>query len=278
MEARKNPKYLRALIGEVEEFRAALDRFVELHHVNDGSFGRGVLPAVSPRDEAGTDVIESRRAEVARSAGRAATATALTNLKVRVEGVGVIDPIAGWYTITQPKPILEPGDIFAACDQMIGRLESMAMLAEAEAPPELGAAAMHPLVWGAAQGLWASGHFREAVRSAAEHLVTHVKVLTGRNSTPETSLWQATFSDKDPVPGQPRLRWPGDPQDRTVKSMNDGLRLLAPGVQMTVRNPATHGVEDLNEQEALERLAVLSLLARWVDQCELIEEALSSDV
>ena len=53
--------------------------------------------------------------------------------------------------------------------------------------------------------------------------------------------------------------------------MNDGLRLFAPGAQMTIRNPATHGPGEMTQQEAVERLSVLSLLARWVDQCDLIE-------
>jgi len=51
--------------------------------------------------------------------------------------------------------------------------------------------------------------------------------------------------------------------------MNDSLRQFAPGVQMTIRNSAAHGSEELSQQEALERLATLSLLARWVDGCRM---------
>lgn len=53
--------------------------------------------------------------------------------------------------------------------------------------------------------------------------------------------------------------------------MNDGLRLFAPGVQLTIRNPATHVLSDLSEQEATEQLATLSMLARWVDECQLLD-------
>jgi hypothetical protein len=70
--------------------------------------------------------------------------------------------------------------------------------------------------------------------------------------------------------GQPRLQWPGDPADRDFKNMNDGLR--APGVQMTTRNTATHVAGPLDQQVALGQLATLSLLARWVDECELKTE------
>ena len=34
---------------------------------------------------------------------------------------------------------------------------------------------------------------------------------------------------------------------------------------MGIRNPLAHGKADLNEQEALEQLAALSVLARWVE-------------
>lgn len=46
------------------------------------------------------------------------------------------------------------------------------------------------------------------------------------------------------------------------------LGLLADGLNRTVRNPATHTTAELNEQEAMERLAALSFLARLLDGCE----------
>ncbi|MGW5312921.1 TIGR02391 family protein, partial [Nocardia thailandica] len=55
------------------------------------------------------------------------------------------------------------------------------------------------------------------------------------------------------------------------KSMNDGLRQFAPGAQMTIRNSAAHSTEKMSEQDALERLGALSLLARWVDTCDRVE-------
>jgi hypothetical protein len=121
---------------------------------------------------------------------------------------------------------------------MIGRLDQLIIKAEAEAPPQIGAAAMHPLIWGAAGRLWRDRHFRQAVSAAAEAPIAQVKTRTDRNDVSDTALWQETFSDKDPLPGKPRLRWPGNPADRDVKSVNDGLRQLAPGLQMTIRNPA----------------------------------------
>jgi hypothetical protein len=161
--------------------------------------------------------------------------------------------------------------VLGACDMILGRLEAMLLKAEAEAPPTIGAAAMHPLVWSTARRLWNDGHFGAAVTRACEALIARVKTETGRNDVSETSLWQETFSAKAPEPNKPRLRWPGNPTDRTVATMNEGLRAYAPGVQLLIRNPSAHGIDEMPQQEALERLAALSLLARWLDHCELVE-------
>lgn len=58
--------------------------------------------------------------------------------------------------------------------------------------------------------------------------------------------------------------------------MNDGLQRFAPGVQMVVRNTASHGQDEMSEQEAAERLATLSLLARRVEECKLDKGPASS--
>lgn len=76
------------------------------------------------------------------AAGRAAVAPGITGVAFNVQGAGVIDPIAAWHSITEPKP----AHILSACNQMIGRLEALTRKAEAEAPPQIGAVAMHPLI------------------------------------------------------------------------------------------------------------------------------------
>lgn len=279
MEARKNPDYLRSVSRAVEEFRDALVDFLELHVLNEGLGGlaRGFAPAVFPRDDADPKEIAQRHARVSRAAGLAASAVPLTNIAINVQGVGPVDPITNWQTITRPKPLLEAADILGACDYALGRLDGLIMQAEAERPPTVSTEAMHPAVWGAAARLWRDGHFREAVAASAEAVVLMVKTRTKRNDVAESALWQETFSERDPQPGKPRLRWPGDPANRDVSTMNTGLRFFAPGVQMTIRNTAAHGVGELDEQAALERLATLSLLARWVDECDLVEVTEQSD-
>lgn len=276
MEARKNPEYLKSVAAAMQEFRDALVEFLDLHVRNEGPGGmgglaRGIAPAVFPRDGADPEEIARRQEKVSRLAGRAAAAVPLTGISMGVQGVGVVDPITSWQTITRPKPLLEASDVLGACDQALGRLDGLILQAEAERPPTVGAEAMHPVVWGAAARLWRDGHFREAVAGASESVVAMVKTRTKRNDVSATSLWRETFSDKSPQPGKPRLRWPGDPTDQDVSTMNSGLLAFAPGVQMTIRNGAAHGLGELDEQSALERLSALSLLARWVDECDLIE-------
>lgn len=271
-DADRNPTYLRDLAGHVAEFRDALVSFLELHTPTYEGPGRGIMPPVMPRDDADDAEIEQRRARVSTAAGRARRAPSLTGVRFGVQGVGgAVDPIAAWNTVTQPKPLLEPANIIDACDQMIGSLEDLAARAEAEAPPTVDVAQMHPAVWGQAARLWRDGHYRQAVSAAADGVIGLVKSRTGRHNIPDTSQWQQAFSNNPPQPGEPRLRWPGDQTDQTVVSMNSGLRQFAPGAQMTIRNPATHGPGEMPQQEAVERLSVLSLLARWVDQCDLIE-------
>jgi hypothetical protein len=260
----------------VGEFRDAFDAFMKFHVLNGepGQIGtgvaRGIAPAALVRRDVNQDDLAAARKRVALAAGRSASAADLTGTLIGVQGLGTVNPIANWHTVTNPKPVLEPVHVVDSADYIIARLEGLALEAEAGRPPSVGVAAMHPTVWGAAKRLWEDGHRRQAVAAAAEAVALMLKARIGRNDASDTSLWQQTFSDKA-KPGVAQLRWPGDPADQGVISMTAGLRQFAPGVQMTIRNSATHGSGDLDEQEAIERLATLSLLARWLDMCELIE-------
>ncbi|MFG2785847.1 TIGR02391 family protein [Streptomyces prunicolor] len=135
---------------------------------------------------------------------------------------------------------------------------------------------MHPTIRGAARKLWLDGHFRLAVQSfrpavpsAAETLTSQLKTRTGLADMDATNVYEKVFNARSPV-----LTWPGDPSDHTVSSMQnqfyaERLSKYAPGLDMTVRNTATHVASDeMTAQQALERLAALSLLAHWIDECE----------
>lgn len=136
--------------------------------------------------------------------------------------------------------------------------------------PTMKADALHTLIWDAAANRWASGHFSDAVQRGATALSGHIKNLTGRYELGDNDLMIQAFSSAPPQAGKPRLRWPGKDDDLTVKAMRSGMLNMSQGVFSAIRNPVTHTTDELPQQVALEQLATLSVLARWIDQCELV--------
>lgn len=62
-----------------------------------------------------------------------------------------------------------------------------------------------------------------------------------------------------------QLRNPG------FKSRHEGAKFFGAGVVLAIRNPATHKLDQPDEQVALEYLAALSIFARWVDEAEVVQ-------
>ena len=136
--------------------------------------------------------------------------------------------------------------------------------------PRLAAGELHPTVWTAAARLWDGGNRSTAVQRGATAVVELVRDMTGVLDLHDSDLFNQSFSDNDPTPDRPRLRWPGDERDQTVKSMRSGLRSLAVGLLQTVRNPATHSTNEIPQDEALEKLAAFSLLTRMIEHCVVV--------
>ncbi|WP_280509575.1 TIGR02391 family protein [Nocardia farcinica] len=138
-----------------------------------------------------------------------------------------------------------------------------------ENAPELSAAELHPWIWEGAKSLWQSGHYREAVGGAIRKINAETQNKVGRRDLSETKLFQESFSEKVAEPGKKRLRRMQPDGSDTYKSVQRGAMALAEGVFAGIRNPLSHEVDqELSEQEALEYLAALSVLARWVDQSD----------
>jgi Protein of unknown function (Hypoth_ymh) len=133
--------------------------------------------------------------------------------------------------------------------------------------PVLPADQFHPWVWDAARTFWESAHYRKAVDVAANAINAHAQTKVDRIDVFDADLMNQIFTDK-PKPGQVYLQLPGDQADQTIKSRNRALRPFAEGCFAGLRNPAVHehGL-DWDEQKALESLAALSILARWIDEC-----------
>jgi hypothetical protein len=138
-----------------------------------------------------------------------------------------------------------------------------------DAAPQLDANKLHPWIWDGARSLWRSGHYREAVGAAAIKLNAEAQNKIGRTDVAETNLFNQAFSTNTPKPGESRLRLTPDDGSPTFTSLHRGVRCFAEGCYAAIRNPISHRPGELPEDEALEQLAALSVLARWVDTATL---------
>jgi hypothetical protein len=159
-----------------------------------------------------------------------------------------------------------------AAKRLLARLDSHAEVEEklgTDLSPRLSAAALHPLIWRGAQAQWSTGHRHEAVLAAAKAVNSHLQAKVSRRDISESDLIRQSFSDKPAEPGKPRLKFSSVIDYQTRESMRQGVMQFGSGCFAAIRNPVGHLPNDeieLDEQTALERLAALSLLARWIDE------------
>lgn len=133
--------------------------------------------------------------------------------------------------------------------------------------PEISASSLHQWIWSGAASLWQSGHFHAAVEDAAKKVNAETQNKVGRRDLSETKLFQEVFTEKAAEPGKARLRRMAPDGSDTYKSVQRGAMALAEGIFAGIRNPLSHEAgQELDEQVALEYLAALSVLARWVDE------------
>jgi uncharacterized protein (TIGR02391 family) len=164
-----------------------------------------------------------------------------------------------------------------AAKRLLARMDThadtMRRLGGKDVSPRLTAASLHPLIWSAARAQWGTGHRHEAVLAAAKAVNSHLQTKMGRRDVSEGDLVRQALSDKPPVVGAPRLRFSHLADDQTRESMRRGVSEFGAGCFAAIRNPLGHRPNEeleLDEQTALERLAALSLLARWIDEAEVM--------
>lgn len=143
-----------------------------------------------------------------------------------------------------------------------------------ESPPAFAADSMHRWIWDAAKPHWLSGNHDAAVWAAAINLNTRLQKKVGRKDAGESQLIRESFSTDDPKPGRPRLRRCGKENPDLFRDMHVGASNFGQGIFAAVRNPLNHVTVDehqMSEAEALEALASLSLLGRWIDRAEVMK-------
>lgn len=183
-----------------------------------------------------------------------------------------------WQSENQTSNVDEFKPERDASKRLLARLarqgEIEANLGGGDTSPRISAASLHPLIWKAAEAQWSTGHRHEAVLAAAKAVNSHLQTKVGRRDISEVDLVRQAFSEKEPEPARARLRFSHIVDEQTRSSMRQGAMDFGAGCFAAIRNPVGHRPNeeiDLTEQSALERLSALSLLARWVDEADLVE-------
>lgn len=138
--------------------------------------------------------------------------------------------------------------------------------------PDMDAADLHSWAWENGKSYWKTGHYHQAVMQAAIRINAETQAKLGRMDLSETALFNEAFSLGEPKEGARRLRMMDDDGSKTYENLHRGARAFAEGLYAAIRNPGMHVPQDGGEEQlALEQLAAFSLLARWVDQADVLE-------
>lgn len=131
---------------------------------------------------------------------------------------------------------------------------------------------LHPWVWEGAPQYWRIGAYNAAIWQALIRLNVELQRKVGRREVSEADAFAQAFTLDAPQAGRSRLRLMEDDGSKTYQNVHKGAILLAQALYAGVRNPLDHdAVEDPPEQEALETMAAISLLARWTDRACVVE-------
>jgi hypothetical protein len=182
------------------------------------------------------------------------------------KGLSIVD--YGEYGVLRPIVVVE-------ITKLERREELQRYLGDAPSP-RIRADELHPWVWTAARTFWESEHRREAVRSAAAAINAQLQKKVDRRDLTDAALIRECFGMKEPLAGKPRLRFVEvQPGTDDWTSRHQGALEFGAGRMLAIRNIATHADPEIEwaEQEALEKLAALSVLARWVDEAVVVGAA-----
>ena len=206
-----------------------------------------------------------------------ATQEAIAKREPLVEGIaGVLDRASVVLVSSGPRRAI------AVTNRLIGILENREDHERILGPsgPALAASRLHQWVWSAAANLWDDGHYGAAVEAASKKVELQTQKKLRSRKRYGKDLYAQAFSTDDPKPDAPRLRFPhvDEAEEKaTWTSAHEGAQHLGMGCAQGIRNLRAHPSEDISEpdedekQEALEHLAALSVLARWVDACEVVK-------
>ena len=136
--------------------------------------------------------------------------------------------------------------------------------------PKLAARELHHWVWQAAAQLWDDGYRRAAVQTAASAVNSQLQAKVDRYDISDADLVTQAFR-LDGI--GPRLRFlQYTDGSEAFRSAHEGAMSFGRGCFLGIRNRASHDTTEIDEQPALEQLAALSLLARWIDDATVVHQ------
>jgi hypothetical protein len=134
--------------------------------------------------------------------------------------------------------------------------------------PAIDASRFHPAIWDAAAVIWETG--QSGSPSGRPRLRSLPALSKAKSNLTERELVNEVLAPTEPAARRTRLHFPGDKRTKYWKSRQEGLHHIAQGAYAGIRNIAAHHDDELTEHAALEQLAVLSVIARWADETELV--------
>lgn len=157
----------------------------------------------------------------------------------------------------------------AATERLLGILDNEPLFGQILGPvgPTLSAQRLHKWVWKAAVNLWEDGHYQQAVLSAANAIEDQTKLKVDRRDLSGKKLYSQLFTCKD-GDGRPLQFSEFERSSESWTSAHEGAHHYGMACTLRIRNIMVHSIDEVNEQEGLEYLAALSVLARWIDDAQ----------
>lgn len=122
---------------------------------------------------------------------------------------------------------------------------------------------LHPEIERQVSKLYLDGHYAEAVEKSVKVLNALVR-LRSTEEQDGTQLMEKVFSPKNPI-----LKF-NDLGDQSEKDEQKGFMSLYAGAVMGLRNPRAHRIVTDDPERALEFIAFVSLLAKMLDDANLV--------
>lgn len=119
---------------------------------------------------------------------------------------------------------------------------------------------LHPRIAEVSLGLYADGHYDDAVLDASKALINLVKEKSRRDDIDGVGLMTEVFSKDNPILAFNEL------SSRSDKDEQQGMMHLFQGAVLAIRNPRGHEFPGDSPERAMEYISFISMLAKFVSE------------